>query len=49
MTKKYQLVNRKTGKTTNLKFWTREDARNAKAARGFKHSILNAETGQVIR
>lgn len=49
MTKKYQLINRKTGKATNLKYWTREDARIAKADRGFKHAILNTETGITVR
>lgn len=49
MTKKYVLINRKTGKATNMKYWTREDARIAKADRGFKHSILNLETKEIVR
>lgn len=48
MSKNYILVNRKTGKQWR-KAATREEARELKRANGFKHVILNAATGQVVR
>lgn len=48
MAMKYTLINKRTGKTI-LKFRTREDARVAKADRGYKHAILNLETNTIIR
>jgi len=45
---KYNLINRKSGKMFR-KAPTREAARALKRAHGFKHSILNTTTMQVVR
>lgn len=47
--KNYQLINRKTGKLSGRKFWTREEARVAKRNAGFKHSIFNLQTLTIVR
>lgn len=46
--KNYILVNRKTGKQWR-KAATRDEARMLKRDAGFKHNIVNATTGQVVR
>lgn len=48
MIKRYQLINRRTGKT-NRSAATRADARLIKAAGGFKHDIYDSVNGKVVR
>lgn len=48
MNKNYILVNRKTGKQWR-KAATREEAREIKRNNGFKHMIVHASTGNVVR
>ena len=45
----YTLINRKTGKQFRKKFATRDTARMAKRDMGFKHNIVRADSGMVIR
>ncbi len=45
---KYNLINRKSGKMFR-KAPTREAARAIKRQHGYKHSILNTATMQVVR
>ena len=47
--KNYQLMNRKTGKLSGRKYWTREDARIAKRQAGFKHVIIKLDTLTAVR
>lgn len=47
-TKKYALINRRTGKV-NRKASTRAEAREIKKASGFKFSIMNLMTGMIVR
>jgi hypothetical protein len=47
-TKNYVLVNKNTGKQWR-KAATREEARQLKASKGYKHAILNLTTNMVVR
>lgn len=48
MTKKYVLINKKSGKVFRQAA-TREGARSIKRDFGFKHSIMNMERMEVVR